>query len=1036
MTDSAGFARLAVRFEELRELSADQREQRLEEIARASPGDAAALRRLLALHAADDDALAAPEQALPPTLVAAAWAAAGAKAYPPPQQPALARVGAYRLVRLLGRGGMGEVHLAEREGADFRQQVAVKLLRHDFAGDRLLQRFRTERRILAGLRHPNIAALLDGGTTDDGRPFVVMEYVDGTDLATYCTARRLDLQARLRLFLRVLAAVDHAHRNLIVHRDLKPGNILVTAAGEPKLLDFGIAKLLDPAAALDDDVDRTGAATLLLTPEYCSPEQVRGEPITTATDVYALGTILYELLTGQRAQRPTTRSITALAKAVCEESPPAPSTAALSAGPGAPPELPPRRLAQRLRGDLDTIVACALRKEPARRYGQAEALADDLRRYLDGLPVRARADTFGYRAQKFVRRNRLAVAAAAVLLALTAVFVAHTLQQNELIRRQRDVADAERKEAVAARALAERQRNAATAIADFLVGLYEMAEPDPERANQLRARQLLDRGRARIDADLAQAPQQRALLQTAMGRAYLSLGLPDDAEPLLQNAAAALAADDADPVARAELQHFLGQLEWQRGRYPAAEARLRQAIEGRTGDTAAARKHRVRSRLLLSAMLREVGRFDDAGAELEQAAQDLAPIAADEPRAAADVHTATAALRTELGRYDEALALLAEARELLTAAFGPEHPTLANLLREFGETYEQAGRLDEARAALEQALAHDRRIGDSNPDVDTDLFQLASVEMEAGRFDRAEELFLEVLRRDRERFGQEHPYVALDLGQLAGVCSRRGDFARAEQLYADALAMQRRVLPADHPELATTMANLGSLYNRTERHAEALPLFEQALAMRLRLFPTDHPTVLTSRNQLAVLAYARGDVAAAEAQFREILDARRRTLGDHPQVAGSLLSLATAVAQQGRFDEAAPLLEESVAMFRRTLPPLHLDLARSLYMLGMLRLRGDDAAAAEPLLREALRCREPVLPPGNPDLLRCQRSLAQALVRLDRGAEAVTLLRAALEAVRAAGAGGPALQALTEDLAAVHEQLGEHDRAAAVRAGR
>jgi tetratricopeptide (TPR) repeat protein len=335
------------------------------------------------------------------------------------------RVGPYEIERELGQGGMGTVYLATRSGDDFRQTVALKLVRRGMDSDFILERFRGERRILAELDHPRIARLLDGGSTEDGLPYFVMEYVAGRHLLEDCDARALAVPERLALFRQICEAVAYAHRHLVVHRDLKPSNILVTPEGVPKLLDFGLAKVLSPELA-GEGAERTQTVVRLLTPDYASPEQVRGERVTTATDIYSLGVVLYELLTGGRPYRVTGRSPEAIARAVCEEEPPRPSTVVAS-----------------LRGDLDNIVLMALRKEPERRYASVEQLSEDIRLHLAGLPVRARKDTFGYRAGKFIGRHRagtIAAALGALLLAgatVTAVHQARVAQAERVAAEER-----------------------------------------------------------------------------------------------------------------------------------------------------------------------------------------------------------------------------------------------------------------------------------------------------------------------------------------------------------------------------------------------------------------------------------------------------------------------------------------------------------------------------------------------------------------------------------------------------------------------
>ena len=327
------------------------------------------------------------------------------------------RIGPYQTLREIGRGGMGVVWLATRADDAYQKQVAIKLVWTGPESGEVLRRFRQERQILANLEHPNIARMLDGGTTEEGWPYVVMEYIEGQSITHYCTVHQLTLNERLQLFRTVCDAAQYAHQNLVVHRDLKPGNILVTESGTVKLLDFGIAKLLNPDLSPDDSAaTRTGLH--LMTPEYASPEQVRGEAITTASDVYSLGVVLYELLTGQRPYQFKNHSLQEIERVICEQEPAAPSRSQKSEEKADVVFLPSsefRLLTSALRGDLDNIVLMALRKEARQRYGSVEQLSEDLRRYLAGEAVQARKDTLGYRAGKFVRRHRISVATAAVI---------------------------------------------------------------------------------------------------------------------------------------------------------------------------------------------------------------------------------------------------------------------------------------------------------------------------------------------------------------------------------------------------------------------------------------------------------------------------------------------------------------------------------------------------------------------------------------------------------------------------------------------
>ena len=404
------------------------------------------------------------------------------------------RIGPYRIVREIGHGGMGSVYLAERDDENYRQQVAIKLIKPGLGGEAIRKRFRNEMQILADLNHPNIARLLDGGETVDGVPYLVMEYVEGFPIDVFCDERQLRIRQRLEIFSTVCAAVQYAHQHLIIHRDIKPGNILVTGEGLPKLVDFGIAKLLD-----QDRTNETATALAFMTPDYASPEQVRGASVTTATDIYSLGVVLYELLTGRRPFRLKSGVPHEIAKAICEEQPERPSTTR-------PVQLNARQ--KRLHSDLDNIVLMAMRKEPQRRYKTAEQFAEDLHRHLNGLPVRARADTVGYRTSKFIQRHKFGVAAASLIVLTLSIGIIATLWQARIAR--------------AERARAERRFNEVRQLANSFV--FEVHDSVVNLPGSTAARRLIaQRGLRYLDSLALDAAGDRGL-QRELAAAYEKLG--------------------------------------------------------------------------------------------------------------------------------------------------------------------------------------------------------------------------------------------------------------------------------------------------------------------------------------------------------------------------------------------------------------------------------------------------------------------------------------------------------------------------------
>jgi eukaryotic-like serine/threonine-protein kinase len=679
------------------------------------------------------------------------------------------RMGAYRLIREIGRGGMGSVYLAERADGQFEHQVAVKVLRRGLDTDDVLRRFLTERQILASLDHPNVARLLDGGATDDGRPYLVMEHVEGQPIDRYCEERALGTEARVRLFVTIADAVLHAHRNLVVHRDLKPSNILVTDSGAVKLLDFGIAKLLhgDPGAGAADPVTRTGLR--LLTPEYASPEQVRGGPVTTSSDVYQLGLLLYHLLTGDRAYSLRGRTAAEIERIVCEEEPP-----------------PPSALDRRLRGDLDAIVLKALRKEPADRYASVDSLVDDLLAWLDGRPVRARGDRPAYRLRKLLRRHRWSAAAAAAFVLLLAAYAATVSVQAERVR--------------AALATAQLETATAQQVTEFLLGLFTASRPETARGEDVTARELLSAGVTQAD-ELADQPIVQARLLGAIGRTYHRLGLLDEARPLYERAIA-LQEEHLGP-AHEELATSLSDL----------------AVLGReAGDPAAAEPLQRRALAMRRAVL---GRDHPDVAisldELGRLLQDQADYVAAEPllREALEIrrrvlgadHNETASSLNSMGlvlwrqgRPDEAEPFLLEALAVNRARLGDDHPWVASIRSNLALVHIDRADWTTAESLLAEAIETDRRAyGDDHWLVALRLNHLATVRRGQGRYEEADELLGRAIAVGRRALGDAHPSLARFLVNHARVHLATGDAATAAAQATEALDIYRAAFQADHP---------------------------------------------------------------------------------------------------------------------------------------------------------------------------------------------------------------------------------------------
>ncbi len=740
-------------------------------------------------------------------------------------------IGPYRIEREIDHGGMGTVYLAVRADDAFERRVAIKLLNPGMASANLVRRFRSERQILASLDHPYIARLFEGGATEDGRPYLVMEYIEGLPVDEYCDRSRLPLRQRLELFRKICAAVHYAHQNLVVHRDVKPSNILVDENGEPRLLDFGIAKLLDPEA-FPYTVDATVTGLHPMTPHYASPEQVRGEAITTASDVYSLGVLLYKLLTGRLPHRLAGLPRREIERVLSTEEPSRPSVAVagLSGASDVRESEPtpdavsrsratrPQQLRRQLTGDLDNIVLMALRKEPGRRYGSVEQLSGDLRRHLEGLPVTARQSTLAYQVGSFVRRHKLAVVLAASMLAMVMIFAAAMARQARFTARQRD--------------LAELERDKAEQVSAFLVDLFEVVDPGEARGNTITAREVLDRGAAQVRRELANQPEVQASLLDAIGTVYLNLGLYEQSAPLLESSLETRETrHGADHPEVARSLHHLGTLYRHQGRYDEAEPLLRRALAVREESLGPAHA--------------------GVGETLQQ----------------------MAILERQQGRYAEAEALLERALEIFRRQLGPEHPNVARCLRVLSGVRMNQGRYDEAEPLLQSALAIDEKVhGEDHLQTAVGLFDLAKLHAGRAEYDRAEPYLRRILPIFTESLGEDHPWTAdIHLG-LAYLAKGRGDLTKAEPGLRRALEIYRGALGIDHARVANCFYELGDVIFRQGRLVEAEPLLHQALAIRERILETGHPSIGESLHGLGRLLQRRGRSAEAERLLRRAFE--------------------------------------------------------------------------------------------------------------------------------------------------------------------
>jgi len=750
-------------------------------------------------------------------------------------------IGNYRIVSLIGKGGMGQVYLAIRDDGVFTKQVALKCLKKGMDSEEILKRFRYERQILATLQHPHIASLLDGGVSDDGRPFFIMEYVNGIPIDKYCNQNKLSVADRLRLFKTVCEAVQYAHQKLIVHRDLKPSNILVTNQGEVKLLDFGIARLLDDENPFfTAPVTRTGFR--LLTPEYAAPEQLKNEQITTATDVFSLGMLLLELLTGlvsvidrKKQERP---SQLVLKKTVFHEksvnsvtSQTIASNRSTTTG----------KLSRELQGDLDTIILTALKDDPSDRYNSAEMLMADINNYLRGLPVTARPDTPAYRMRKFVHRHRGSVAAASLFIMVLFLFaILASIQQTRTESALR---------------IAEYERAAAGEVAAFLENLFSAANPltpTSERLDTMRVRDLLVRGEERLHSEFTDQPAIHARMLSVIGRTYRSLGDPERAILLLEDALSiyrSLQGDWREEISQG--LNVLANAYMDSGNDVESERLHREVLAIRQILYPGDHPDKVMTLNNLGSTLQNQGKFDEARLFYDDALAMVRRLPEPDSLAFADILNTNAAFAYRQNDVETAISLTRESISINQALVGYEHP----------------------------------RIG-------REMNNLAFLLNHSGQREEAISIYREVLQLNRNLLGEEHPFVIMTMGNLADALSSEGIHEEASVLFEKAIDMQRSKYTTESPEFSVLLGNYASLLNKKSEYTEAEKLYREALDIDQRLFGEGHMRVGVIKNKLGVVLCRAGSQDEGEWLTRDgLLVLEQFFPPDHPRITDAKIGL-------------------------------------------------------------------------------------------------------------------------------------------------
>jgi serine/threonine protein kinase/Tfp pilus assembly protein PilF len=818
-----------------------------------------------------------------------------------------ARIGAYRVASILGHGGMSTVYRGERDDSQYQQTVAIKVLHHATLHPRLRSRLHSERHILATLDHPAIARLIDSGDLEDGTPYLVMEHVDGEAIDAYCDNRTQFVRERLELFVQVCVAVQYAHRNLVVHRDIKAANIFITGDGHPKLLDFGIAKLLAPES-LSHTLPVTRLQERILTPENAAPEQVLGRPITTATDIYSLGVLLYQLLTGRSPYRLLSYSQLQLERAICMDEPVRPSQMVMAKLSGESDSdrsrlsdrrgLSPQRLRARLGGDLDAIVAMAMRKEPDRRYPSVEAFALDINRHLMGRPVQARQGDWRYHTAKFLRRNMLAaIGVGAVMLGL-ALLAGITLWQNHRIELAREAT--------------AQERDHAQQVSAFLVDVFSQADPFTAQGHEPTAKDLLDRGAQNILSNTSLQPEVRAQLLESIGLAYRRQGLSERAIPLFEQAVAIRREEHPlDQHRAAAALANLARALTDGSHLVTAEGYLQQALQlSRDGDETPS--------IETADILVQFGEFELQGKS--------------DPQAAAK--------------------LFSEALDIYRRTVGNQNLSVASTLNSLASAAVWAGDYPLAERYQRQAIdIYQATVSRNHPDHAAALQTLGLILTERGKYQEAEQQLTEALDIERTVFGPNNQRVARTESQLGVLYDREGDLERAIQATQKAIDIATDKLGPTHFLSGYYLDALAGLYLKANDVAAAEKFARQALAVYAQSLPARHLYVASTRQLLGEILLGRGDLAGAETELRAALEINTALAGaDSWRAARSQATLGWDLILRGNIADGEPMLVAARNRLIATVGATHAATAWASHRLAdYLKAHHRDAEAAQVL---------------------------------------------------------------------------------------